>query len=111
MPIDARRWPLIDSSAAPHDARRALAGSRSQRVDYVLDALAKLRDIGLGMILVEEDVLLALDFAVRGDVLETGSIRAEGPGQSLLKGEAIAAAHLRIAPEDDAQPVRRQVKL
>jgi len=63
------------------------------------------------MILVEEDLLLALDFALRGDVLGTGSIRAEEPGQSLLKGEAIAAAHLRIAPEDDARPVRPQVRL
>lgn len=78
-------------------------------VDDVFAALAKLRDTGLPMILVEQDVFLALDFADRGYVLETGSIRAEGPSQSLLNSEAIAAAYLGIAPKDDAEPVRPQV--
>lgn len=70
-------------------------------VDDVFASLSKLRDTGLPMVLVEQDAFLALEFADRGYVLETGRIRAEGASQTLLESEAVASAYLGIEPEDD----------
>ena len=73
-------------------------------VEHVFAALAELRDTGLPMVLVEQDAFLALEFADRGYVLETGRFRTDGDSSSLLNSEAIASAYLGIPPEAETVP-------
>jgi branched-chain amino acid transport system ATP-binding protein len=63
-------------------------------VDRVFEALTKLRQTGLSMLLVEQDAFLALDFADRGYVLETGSVVLDGPARDLAESEAVRSSYL-----------------
>ena len=63
-------------------------------VDTVFEALARLRADGLSMLLVEQDAFLALDFADRGYVLDTGSVTHEGPAKALAEDPTVKASYL-----------------
>ena len=63
-------------------------------VDTVFEALAVLRASGLSMLLVEQDAFLALDFADRGYVLDTGSVTLEGPARQLADDPTVKASYL-----------------
>lgn len=50
----------------------------------------------MGLLLVEQDVQIALDLATRGYVLETGHITMDGTSEELLANEHIRRAYLGI---------------
>ena len=62
----------------------------------ILALLDRLRETGLGILLVEQDAHGALRVAQRGYVMETGRIVAEGMAQELLGSEAMRRAYLGL---------------
>ena len=65
-------------------------------VDEVLDTVRKLKEEGMTILLVEQNVREALDLADRGYVLQTGRIVGHGSGQELLEGDMFREAFLGI---------------
>ena len=65
-------------------------------VDEVLDTVRKLKEEGLTVLLVEQNVREALDLADRGYVLQTGRIVGEGSGKALLESDLFREAFLGI---------------
>jgi branched-chain amino acid transport system ATP-binding protein len=65
-------------------------------VDEVLDTVRRLKEEGITILLVEQNVREALDLADRGYVLQTGRFIAEGTGKELLKSDVIRSAFLGI---------------
>lgn len=65
-------------------------------VDEVLDAVRRLKEEGMTILLVEQNVREALDLADRGYVLQTGRIVAEGTGKELLESDMFRTAFLGI---------------
>jgi branched-chain amino acid transport system ATP-binding protein len=66
-------------------------------VDQLYGAVARLKRDGLTILLVEQQVFLALELADRAYVLETGRIRQEGTGRALLADPHVQAAYLGVA--------------
>ncbi len=60
----------------------------------LFDLLGRLREMGLTILLVEQDARAALKVADRGYVLETGRIVAEGSARELLRSDRIQRAYL-----------------
>ncbi len=65
-------------------------------VDEVLDTVKRLKEAGISILLVEQNVREALELADRGYVLQTGRIVAEGSGKELLKSDLFRTAFLGI---------------
>jgi len=65
-------------------------------VDEVLDTVRRLKETGMTILLVEQNVQEALDLADRGYVLQTGRIISEGTGEALLESQVIRSAFLGI---------------
>jgi branched-chain amino acid transport system ATP-binding protein len=65
-------------------------------VDEVLDTVRRLKEEGITILLVEQNVREALDFADRGYILQTGRVMAEGTGRELLESDVIRSAFLGI---------------
>jgi branched-chain amino acid transport system ATP-binding protein len=65
-------------------------------VDEVLDTVRRLKEAGMTILLVEQNVREALDLAERGYVLQTGRIVAEGSGKELLESDMFRTAFLGI---------------
>ena len=65
-------------------------------VDEVLDTVRRLKEEGITILLVEQNVREALDLADRGYVLQTGRIVAEGTGKELLGSDLFRSAFLGI---------------
>jgi branched-chain amino acid transport system ATP-binding protein len=65
-------------------------------VDEVLDTVRRLKEEGITILLVEQNVREALDLADRGYILQTGRFIAEGTGKELLKSDVIRSAFLGI---------------
>ena len=65
-------------------------------VDEVLDTVRRLKQEGMSILLVEQNVREALDLADRGYVLQTGRIVEEGPGRRLLESDRFRKAFLGI---------------
>jgi len=65
-------------------------------VDEVLDTVRKLKEEGLTILLVEQNVREALDLSDRGYVLQTGRIVDEGSGNELLESDMFREAFLGI---------------
>ena len=65
-------------------------------VDEVLDTVRKLKEEGLTVLLVEQNVREALDLADRGYVIQTGRIVGEGTGKELLESDMFREAFLGI---------------
>ena len=65
-------------------------------VDEVLDTVRKLKEEGITILLVEQNVREALDLADRGYVLQTGRIVGEGTGRELLDSDMFKKAFLGI---------------
>ncbi len=63
-------------------------------VDQLMDALIAIRNEGLTIFLVEQDVNLALSAADRGYVLETGRVVQSGPAQALIHDPNVQRAYL-----------------
>ena len=65
-------------------------------VDEVLDTVRRLKEEGITILLVEQNVREALDLADRGYILQTGRITGEGTGQELLDSDIFRSAFLGI---------------
>ncbi|SOB58332.1 leucine/isoleucine/valine transporter subunit; ATP-binding component of ABC superfamily [Pseudodesulfovibrio profundus] len=57
-------------------------------------ALKELNEEGMTILLIEQNAKLALDFAHRGYVIDTGEIVAEGPSASLMDDPEVKRAYL-----------------
>ena len=70
-------------------------GLSPKLVDQVLDEIARLnRELGVAVLLVEQQAELALSIASRGYVLATGEIVVEGSARELLDDPRIQEAYL-----------------
>ena len=65
-------------------------------VEQLMDALATIRDEGVTILLVEQDVNLALSIADRGYVMETGHIVHGGSAKELIDDPEVRRAYLGI---------------
>ena len=71
-------------------------------VQALMDVIARLRAEGTSVLLVEQDVGIALEYADRGYVLETGRIVLADTAAALLRSSRIREAYLGIRPVDSA---------
>jgi branched-chain amino acid transport system ATP-binding protein len=71
-------------------------GLAPKLVDEVLDTVRRLKQQGMTILLVEQNVREALDLADRGYVLQTGRIVGEGSGKELLASDTFRQAFLGI---------------
>jgi len=60
----------------------------------VLDAVKRIRDTGVAVLLVEQNASQALAMADRAYVLESGSVVLEGPGPELAQDDRVRSAYL-----------------
>jgi branched-chain amino acid transport system ATP-binding protein len=65
-------------------------------VDEVFRVINKLKQRGMTILLVEQNVLEALEICSRGYILQTGRIIQEGTGAELLKSNAVRKAFLGL---------------
>jgi branched-chain amino acid transport system ATP-binding protein len=65
-------------------------------VDRLMDVLASIRASGVTVLLVEQDVGLALSGADRGYVLETGRVVKEGAARALVDDPDVQRAYLGV---------------
>lgn len=65
-------------------------------VERIFEAVLKIHQEGVTVLLVEQNVHEALELANRGYVLENGKIALEGPGNELLGNEHVRCAYLGI---------------
>jgi branched-chain amino acid transport system ATP-binding protein len=65
-------------------------------VDEVFDTIRKLKNEGMTILLVEQNVREALELAERGYVLQTGRIVGQGAGRELLESDMFREAFLGI---------------
>ncbi|HEU0230593.1 MAG TPA: ABC transporter ATP-binding protein [Burkholderiaceae bacterium] len=65
-------------------------------VDQLMDILVDIRGKGVTVLLVEQDIHLALATADRGYVIETGSIVQQGPSADLINDPALQKAYLGL---------------
>jgi branched-chain amino acid transport system ATP-binding protein len=71
-------------------------GLAPRLVDEVLDTVRRLKQEGINILLVEQNVREALEIADRGYVLQTGRIVQEGTGEELLESDTVRKAFLGI---------------
>jgi len=65
-------------------------------VDRVMEIVKTINQDGTAVLLVEQDVVLALEIADRGYVLENGRIVMSGPASNLRRDPAIRKAYLGV---------------
>lgn len=65
-------------------------------VDQLLEILAAINASGVAIVMVEQDVQTALEFATRGYVLETGRVTLVGPTSALLDDPQVQKAYLGV---------------
>jgi ABC-type branched-chain amino acid transport systems, ATPase component len=65
-------------------------------VDEVFGVIRQFRDIGISVLIIEQNLLQALKTASRGYVLETGHIFMEGGSEDLLNSKDIRKAYLGV---------------
>ncbi|MBC5809705.1 MAG: ABC transporter ATP-binding protein [Candidatus Eremiobacteraeota bacterium] len=65
-------------------------------VDSLLDILTQIHASGVAILMVEQDVQTALEFAERAYVLETGRITLTGPAHALLDDPNVKKAYLGV---------------
>ncbi len=63
-------------------------------VDLIFDTIEKIREQGLTILLVEQNALAALRIADYAYVLESGSLKLEGPAQELAEHDDVTKAYL-----------------
>jgi branched-chain amino acid transport system ATP-binding protein len=63
-------------------------------VKEILSLLAKLRDEGMTILLIEQDAVAALKIADRGYVMERGRVVLEGSARELLSNDGVKQAYL-----------------
>ena len=78
-------------------------------VEALYRSLHALRTRGITVLLVEQDVQVALAFAERAYVLENGRIRLAGPAAELRRDPHVQEAYLGLAPPPASSPSSRGV--
>ncbi|MCB1908573.1 MAG: ABC transporter ATP-binding protein [Rhodocyclaceae bacterium] len=63
-------------------------------VEKIFEVVQSVREEGVSILLVEQNANLALEFAQRGYVMESGRITLSGSGRELLDDPAVRAAYL-----------------
>ena len=63
-------------------------------VDVIFETVSKIREQGTAILLVEQNALAALRVADYGYVLESGSLKLDGPAASLIDDDQVARAYL-----------------
>jgi branched-chain amino acid transport system ATP-binding protein len=63
-------------------------------VQLIMDTLARLRDDGLTIVLVEQNAKAALRLADRAYLLETGTVRMSGPADEMVDDPQVVATYL-----------------
>lgn len=71
-------------------------GLMPKLVDEMLEAVAKLKESGMTILLVEQNVRESLELSDRGYVLQTGRTIHQGTGKELLNAEVIQKAFLGL---------------
>ena len=69
-------------------------GLAPQMVDLIFSLLSEIHRTGLALLLVEQNVQVALGLARRAYILESGRIVGEGSGQELLNDPGVRRAYL-----------------
>jgi branched-chain amino acid transport system ATP-binding protein len=72
-------------------------GLAPQLVEQIFDILARIRDEGVTVLLVEQNAVMALDLADRAYVLEAGSLVLSGTGAELAGNADVRRAYLGAA--------------
>jgi branched-chain amino acid transport system ATP-binding protein len=72
-------------------------GLAPQVVEAIFELIARLRDRGLTLLVVEQNVEMSLAIADRGYVLVGGEIALAGPASTLLAAEGVERAYLGLA--------------
>jgi branched-chain amino acid transport system ATP-binding protein len=65
-------------------------------VDQLLEILTSIHASGVAILMVEQDVQTALEFAQRAYVLEAGRMTLSGPSSALLEDPAVRKAYLGV---------------
>eukprot|EP01036_Dinobryon_divergens_P052113 gene52113-69730_t len=63
-------------------------------VKQVFEALHALKQQGMTILLIEQNATLALEFANRAYVMETGSVTLEGPAAAVRADPRVQASYL-----------------
>lgn len=69
-------------------------GLAPQIIEKIFEIIVEINKAGVTIVLVEQNALQALQIAHYGIVLETGTIKTQGPAQDLLKSDEIRKAYL-----------------
>jgi branched-chain amino acid transport system ATP-binding protein len=69
-------------------------GLAPRLVDELCEALVAINNTGVSILLVEQDVVTALELAAYGYVLDRGRITRHGPAVELLRDPAVREAYL-----------------
>jgi ABC-type branched-subunit amino acid transport system ATPase component len=70
------------------------AGLSPQAMDLVFDKLVEIKELGIGIVIVEQNARRALALAARGYVLDAGRNAIDGPGSELLHDPKVAQLYL-----------------
>jgi branched-chain amino acid transport system ATP-binding protein len=65
-------------------------------VEAIYEAVSRVRELGMTVLIVEQDVLIALEQADRGYVLDVGHITMTGSAQELLDDPRVKEAYLGL---------------
>ena len=71
-------------------------GLAPKMTDFVFEMVARLRDEGLTVLLVEQKARQALKIASRAYLMETGTILASGPAQDFIEDQVFSKAILGL---------------
>jgi branched-chain amino acid transport system ATP-binding protein len=71
-------------------------GLAPKMTDFVFEMVARLRDEGLTVLLVEQKARQALKIASRAYLMETGTILASGPAQNFIEDHVLSKAFLGV---------------
>jgi branched-chain amino acid transport system ATP-binding protein len=71
-------------------------GLAPRLVDEVLDTVRQLKEQGMTILIVEQNVREALEIADRGYILQTGKTVLEGTGEELLASDVVRTAFLGL---------------
>ncbi|MFC3959763.1 ABC transporter ATP-binding protein [Halovivax cerinus] len=70
------------------------AGLSPKNIDTVFEKVLEINELGVTILMIEQNVNTALDYADRGYVLENGQTRFDGPAETLLDQPEIRDAYL-----------------
>ena len=93
---NVRHGPWVDGGANLTNDRRDGLGLAPVIVEQLIDVLATIRDEGVTVLLVEQDVDLALSIADRAYVMETGCIVHSGFAKELIDDPEVRRAYLGL---------------